>query len=104
MMMGTYFKTHKIVRGYPVYEQNVNNNSTKQFLFVGPLGNWRVGPDTSTYIGSGLTNSKRSPSPPKNGWKVQHQGIWFEDVTLRAELKSMGKRSVLLLLVNYVFN
>ena len=90
-MMGTYLRTDKMVNGFPVYESNAIKNNTKQFLFVGPLGNWMVGPDTSTYKGSGLKNTQRSVTPPRAGWQYQHQGRWVTDDTIRAALKAIGK-------------
>ena len=91
MRMGTYFKLDKMVKGFPVYEQTVIKDKIRQFLFMGPLGNWRVGPDTSTFTGSGLKNTQKSATPPETGWQYQHQGKWVHDNTMRATLKSKGK-------------
>ena len=47
--MGTYIRTSQQVQGAPVYQQKIKKMEQMQFLYVGPRGNWRVGPDITTY-------------------------------------------------------
>ena len=82
-----------MVQGFPVYEQNEMKTNIKQFLFVGPFGNWRVGPDTSTYKRSGLKNTKRSATPPRTGWQYHNQWRWVKDDAIRTTLKAIGKEN-----------
>ena len=59
--MGRYSKTSQVVQGCPVFEQVEKQEDEKQyFLFVGPDGCWRVGPDVSSYSGSVLKHPKKN--------------------------------------------
>ena len=59
--MGDYTKTSKMIKGFLVFEQAEKQVGGKQyFLFVGPDGCWRVGPDVSSYSGSVLKHPKKN--------------------------------------------
>ena len=59
--MGRYSETSQVVQGCPVFEQVEKQEDEKQyFLFVGPDGSWRVGPDVTSYSGSVLKNTKKN--------------------------------------------
>jgi len=122
--MGTYIKTHQLAQGYPVFEQAIQestvqvstvqeggNTNKKHFLFVGPDGAWRIGPDITSYDGSVLKHPKprweETPNlPPKSGWLYYLNNKWNQDDTLLAivnvksvtdtvEIKSKGDASPL---------
>ena len=59
--MGRYSKTSQVVQGCPVFEQVEKQEDEKRyFLFVGPDGCWRAGPDVSSYSGSVLKHPKKN--------------------------------------------
>jgi len=74
-LMGIYRPTGEVSQGNKVY-QKVEDNL---FLFVGPLGHWRVGPNVGTYRKTGLKYSlKNTPSLPVRGWQY-YDGRWKDD-------------------------
>ena len=78
--LGDYQLTGEIVRNYPVYK----HKCLDEYLFVGPNGNWRVGPDTSTFKGTHFKNpQKPTPdTPPKTGWQFWNEE-WLDDDTIK---------------------
>ena len=78
--LGDYHLTGEIVRNYPVYK----HKCLDEYLFVGPNGNWRVGPDTSTFKGTHFKNpQKPTPdTPPKTGWQYWNEE-WLDDDTIK---------------------
>ena len=90
--MGTYTRTSQTVRGFPIDEQNIQKLDKKQFLFVGPFGSWRIGPDTKGFTGSGLKNIHKSANPPTTGWQYRHRGKWIKDSSIEAILNIKGNK------------
>ena len=63
--MGKYNKTAVIAKCCPVFEQvEKQGNENQFFLFVGPGGCWRVGPDVASYSGSVLKHPKKNVKTP----------------------------------------
>ena len=64
----------------PVYKHKCRD----LYLFVGPTGAWRVGPDTSTFRKTSLKNSRKpTPStPPRSGWQYWDEE-WLSDNTIK---------------------
>ena len=89
--MGSYMKTNQMVKGCPVFEQVDKQEEEKQhFLFVGPDGRWRVGPDVASYSGSVLKHPKKNARlPPKNGWLYYLDDKWkdAESLSLTINIK-----------------
>jgi len=83
--MGKYNKTSVIAKGCPVFEQvEKQENETKFFLFVGPGGCWRVGPDVASYSGSVLKHPKKNvKTPPKSDWLYYLDNKWHKDEDLQ---------------------
>ena len=81
--LGVYQLTGERVRDYPVYKHKCQD----EYLFVGPNGYWRVGPDTSTFKGTHFKNpQKPAPdSPPRHGWQYWLDGDWLDDDTINIE-------------------
>merc|ERR1719397_145356 len=81
--MGNYSKTFQIVQGCPVFHQELSPPGEKYYLFVGPNGCWRVGPDVTSYSGSVLKNPKKNKKvPPKSGWLYYLNNKWNKDESL----------------------
>ena len=81
--MGLYQKTAQTAQSFPVYEKVGGN----EYLFVSPGGSWRVGPDPSTWSGTGLKCPGRSPTPPEppaDGWQFYDDG-WHDDATIEVQ-------------------
>ena len=74
--------TGETARDHPVYK----HKCLDVFLFVGPNGAWRVGPDTSTFKGSHFKYpQKPTPAtPPRSGWQYWNEE-WLDDDTIRIE-------------------
>ena len=83
--MGSYTKTSQMMKGCPVFEQVEKQEDEQQhYLFVGPDGCWRVGPDVASYSGSVLKHPKKnSKLPPKDGWLYYLDDKWNEAESLR---------------------
>ena len=88
--MGDYTKTSQMIKGFPVFEQAEKQKGGKQyFLFVGPDGCWRVGPDVSSYSGSVLKHPKKNKNlPPKAGWLFYLDDKWNKDESLQLITKN----------------
>ena len=78
--MGVFHYTGHGTRGFPVYQHSDGD----QFLFVGPTGAWRVGPNIGSWKGTGLKNpEKPTPStPPSTGWQYWTYR-WVNDTTIK---------------------
>merc|ERR1719402_540317 len=78
--LGVYQLTGERVRNFPVYK----HKCLDVYLFVGPNGSWRVGPDTSTFKGTHFKNpEKPTPdTPPRSGWQYWNEE-WVDDDTIR---------------------
>ena len=80
-VMGLYRLTNQLAQGFPVYK----HVETETYVFVGPNGYWRVGPDTATWRGSLLKYPKKSPTPPNppaTGWNYW-TFRWEEDADMK---------------------
>ena len=64
--MGLYRLTGQMVNQFPVYKHVEN----EEYVFVGPNGYWRVGPDTTSWRGSHLKYPAHPTpdKPPSKGW------------------------------------
>ena len=62
------------------------------YLFVGPNGYWRVGPDTSTFKGTHFKHpQKPTPdTPPRSGWQYWNEE-WLDDDTIRVGRAGSGE-------------
>ena len=80
--LGVYQLTGERVRNFPVYK----HKCLDVYLFVGPNGSWRVGPDTSTFKGTHFKNpQKPTPdTPPRTGWQYWNEE-WVDDNTIKVE-------------------
>ena len=80
--LGIYQLTRERVRNYPVYK----HKCLDEYLFVGPNGAWRVGPDTSTFKGTHFKNPKKPTpdTPPRSGWQYWNEE-WLDDDTIKIE-------------------
>ena len=106
--LGDYHLTGEIVRNYPVYK----HKCLDEYLFVGPNGNWRVGPDTSTFKGTHFKNPKKPTpdTPPRTGWQYWNKE-WLDDDTITVEFSESdcncnckgtdGKKYIRLLMYNF---
>ena len=58
-----------------------------EYLFVAPDGRWRVGPDTSSFKGTGFKSSQKPApdTPPRTGWQYWLDGEWLDDDTINVE-------------------
>ena len=75
--------TAQTAQSFPVYKKVGNS----EYLFVSPGGSWRVGPDPSTWSGTGLKCPGRSPTPPEppaDGWQFYDDG-WHDDDTIQVQ-------------------
>ena len=88
--MGIYIRTNQKAQGFPVYQQKINKLNQRQFLFVGPDKNWRVGPDTTTYEGTGLKNEQASSLPPQTGWQYWKDN-WINDDSIQVVESAEGE-------------
>ena len=82
--MGLYQKTAQTAQSFPVYKKVGSN----EYLFVSPGGSWRVGPDPSTWSGTGLKCPGRSPTPPEppsDGWQFYDDDGWHDDATIQVQ-------------------
>ena len=68
-----------------MFEQVDNQEEEKQhYLFVGPEGRWRVGPDVASFSGSVLKHQQKNAAlPPKTGWLYYLDDNWTEDESLQ---------------------
>ena len=91
--MGTYTQLNFLVNGYPVYQQTSNSeNHEVQFMFVANDDTWRVGPDVSTWRGTGLKNTKKlNSTPPRTDWMYRKDGEWRQDLRTTATIEMEGK-------------
>ena len=95
--MGSYTTNSQIIKGCPVFEQDNKQEDEKQhYLFVGPDGRWRVGPDVTSYSGSVLKHTqKNAKMPPKTGWLYYLNDEWNEDKLLQIITnKEVGGRNL----------
>ena len=86
--LGIYKLTRETVRDYPVYK----HSCLDVYLFVGPNGYWRVGPDTSTFKGTHFKNPKipTPDTPPRTGWQYWNEE-WLDDNTIRVHRAGSGE-------------
>ena len=89
--LGIYELTRETVRNYPVYK----HSCLDEYLFVGPNGYWRVGPDTSTFKGTHFKNPKKPTPvsgvvPPRTGWQYWNEE-WLDDNTIRVGRAGSGE-------------
>ena len=96
--MGSYMKTTQMVKGCPVFEQvDKLEDEHQYFLFVGPDGRWRVGPDVTSYSGSVLKHPKKNAAMlPTTGWMYYLDDSWLEDKSLLLMKHPEGKGTKLL--------
>ena len=76
-LMGLYMLTSQRIKHFPVYKKT----DDERYLFLGPTGYWRIGPDTRTFKGSGLRFPEKNPTlpaPPFSGWQFW-DGRWKDD-------------------------
>ena len=75
-LMGVYLLTQQRIKNLPVYKLM----NDERYLFLGPAGYWRVGPDSRTYKGTGLKYPAKNPAsyPPLTGWQFWNNG-WRDD-------------------------
>ena len=73
---GIYQMTGDKAEDHPVYK----HKCLDVYLFVGPDGSWRIGPDFTTYKKTSFKNPEQpaTGNPPRTGWQYW-DGKWMDD-------------------------